>query len=148
GGLWEGVPVEEVATPQAFARDPARVWRFYAWRQERVAAAAPNAAHRALASMEERFEAFLLVTQNVDDLHERAGSRQIVKLHGNLMEIRCVRCGELRPTREPISSAEIAADRLPRCNCGALRRPNVVWFGEMLCREDLTRVADFLRFGL
>src|SRR5438093_8659942 len=92
GGLWEGIPVEEVATSRAFRHDPARVWRFYAWRQEAVSAAAPNAAHYALAAMEQRYEEFLLVTQNVDDLHERAGSRRLVKLHGNLMELRCPRC--------------------------------------------------------
>src|SRR5436305_12311322 len=71
GGLWEGVPVEEVATPEAFRRDPQRVWRFYAWRQELLSGVEPNAAHRALAAMEDRCDDFLLVTQNVDDLHER-----------------------------------------------------------------------------
>src|SRR3954469_4490771 len=76
GGLWEGHRVEDVATPEAFSRDPALVWRFYAARQEALARVAPNAAHRALAQMEDRYDDFLLVTQNVDDLHERAGSRK------------------------------------------------------------------------
>src|SRR5436305_4493419 len=123
GGLWEGSPVQEVATPEGFRRDPARVWRFYAWRQAGVASAAPNAAHRALAAMEQHFDAFLLVSQNVDDLHERAGSHRLVKLHGSLMETRCPRCRRVTSVHSPIRSDDIAAGRLPRCDCDAILRP-------------------------
>src|SRR5262245_54893620 len=96
GGLWEGQRIEEVATPQAWRRDPARVWRFYQERRAALPGVAPNAAHRALADLERRLAAagarFTLVTQNVDDLHERAGSRALVHMHGELAVLRCERC--------------------------------------------------------
>jgi NAD-dependent deacetylase len=148
GGLWEGTPVEEVATPKAFARDPARVWSFYAWRQESAAAAAPNAAHVTLARMEQIYERFLVITQNVDNLHERAGSRHLVKLHGNLMELRCPGCETLTPLEAPVSSAVVAAGELPRCPCGSVVRPNVVWFGETIEPQSIQRIAAFLRARL
>ncbi len=155
GGLWEGNRVEDVATPSAFLRDPQRVWLFYARRQEQLPEVHPNPAHHILAAMERRYPGFLLVTQNVDDLHERAGSRELVKLHGTLTETRCSGCNAVRrlPARsggaaEPVSSAAIAAGELPHCACGELLRPNVIWFGELLDPAHLQRTDRFIRGGV
>jgi NAD-dependent deacetylase len=127
GGLWEGRDPRALATPEAFAEDPLEVWRFYAWRRARAAEAAPNAAHRALAALERRAGGFLLVTQNVDGLHERAGSRNLVRLHGTLWRSRCVEDGrEFDDERSAFDAWP------PRCACGGLLRPAVVWFGETL----------------
>jgi NAD-dependent deacetylase len=145
GGLWEGHRVEDVATAEAFEWDPQRVWRFYAQRQAALRTVEPNPAHRFLAELETRAGDFLLVTQNVDDLHERAGSRNLVKLHGSLMEVRCTECERVTPIGEPVSLAEVEADRLPRCRCGGLLRPNVVWFGEYLNPRDLEEIDAFFR---
>jgi NAD-dependent deacetylase len=128
GGLWEGHRVEDVATPDAFRRDPTLVWRFYNARRTGLRAVKPNPAHRALVALEDRFgERFTLATQNVDGLHQAAGSRRVCELHGSLREVRCTECDGLwdRGT-EPLPD-------LPRCpECGALLRPAVVWFGESL----------------
>lgn len=143
GGLWEKHRAEELATPEAFARDPLLVWRWYAWRQRVVAAARPNAAHRALAAMEAFYPEFLLVTQNVDDLHERAGSRRMVKLHGSVMETRCPRCGDVASLAAPIAEAAAERNAFPTCDrCRCLRRPNVVWFGERLDPRLLHRARE------
>lgn len=136
-GLWEGHDPMELATPRAFERDPETVWRFYASRRVKAAAAEPNPGHRALAAMETALEdRFLLVTQNVDGLHERSGSRRIVRLHGSLWRLRCTSCGDER------EDLELDHPALPRCGCGGLRRPGVVWFGEALPDEALSRAAD------
>lgn len=145
GGLWEGRRVEDVATPEAFARDPRAVWLFYAERQEGLVRVAPNPAHRVLAAMEERYEEFLLVTQNVDDLHERAGSRKLIKLHGSLMEVRCAACGAASALEQPVRTSEVRDGRIPRCGCGGLLRPNVVWFGEYLDPAHFERIQAFFR---
>ncbi|MFN3650420.1 MAG: SIR2 family NAD-dependent protein deacylase [Armatimonadota bacterium] len=145
GGLWEGHRVEEVATPEAFAADPRRVWRFYALRLARLATVSPNPAHEVLAAMERHFEETLVVTQNVDDLHERAGSRSLVKLHGSIRETRCTRCGTVSVPEEPVSEAVVARGDLPRCGCGGLLRPNVVWFGEYLDPAHLQRIERFFQ---
>jgi len=132
GGLWAGRDPLELATAEAFARDPEEVWRFYAWRRARAAAAEPNAAHRALAALERRRGDHTLVTQNVDGLHERAGSRRVVRLHGTLWRSRCVRDGhESDDTRAEFDVWP------PRCACGGLLRPAVVWFGEALPEAEL-----------
>ena len=135
GGLWEGHRVEEVATPGAFARDPALVHRFYNERraQLRDPAIAPNAAHLALAQLERRWPGeFLLVTQNVDDLHERAGSRQLIHLHGELMRALCRPAAGRRPGK-----TTWAASRSARAAASPARlRPDIVWFGEMPYRMD------------
>lgn len=144
GGLWEGHAVEDVATPEAFARNPQLVWRFYAMRQQGLLHVEPNPAHQALARMEERYDDFLLVTQNVDNLHERAGSRKLIKLHGNLMETRCSRCKTVAALVEPVALEQIEAGELPTCACGGLLRPNVVWFGELLNPLHLDRIHDFI----
>ncbi len=128
GGLWEGHRVEDVATPWAFERSPEMVWRFYNARRAGLRAAQPNPGHLALVRLEERLgEGFALVTQNVDGLHRTAGSRHVLEIHGSLARVRCVGCGEVthRSTEEPLPD-------LPRCHCGALLRPDVVWFHEPL----------------
>jgi NAD-dependent deacetylase len=135
GGLWEGRDPAELATPEAFAADPDTVWRFYAWRRREAAAAKPNAGHLALAALERERDNVLLVTQNVDGLHERAGSRRMVRLHGSLFRLRCTAEGSEIEDLDPDLPA-----LPPRCPCGALLRPGVVWFGEPL-PEDALREA-------
>lgn len=132
GGLWEGQRIEDVATPEAWRRAPDRVWRFYQQRRAALASVGPNAAHSALVELERRLAAsgapFTLVTQNVDDLHERAGSRALLHMHGELAVLRCERCDERVRDLERVDPATFAA-----CDaCGHARlRPDVVWFGEM-----------------
>jgi NAD-dependent deacetylase len=127
GGLWNGYRVEQVATPEAWAADPRLVWNFYSMRRRDAAGAEPNAGHLALAELERRMGGrFYLCTQNVDDLHERAGSVRIHHMHGSLFESRCVRCDEPFPDRT------VYEGDLPRCErCGAAVRPHIVWFGEV-----------------
>ncbi len=133
-GLWEGRDPMRLASPQAFRADPLTVWRFYDWRRRQALKARPNPAHRALAAWERTHEQFLLVTQNVDGLHERAGNRKIMRLHGTLWRLRCAEeCREFEDTREDLGELP------PRCECGALLRPAVVWFGEALPGEALRR---------
>ncbi|WP_457637755.1 SIR2 family NAD-dependent protein deacylase [Oceanithermus sp.] len=136
GGLWEGFRPEELATPEAYARDPEKVWRWYAWRYRQVMEAEPNLAHRLLAELEaQKGNGFLLVTQNVDGLHARAGSRRLVELHGNITRARCERCGHRQPLPPP---AEFEPP--PRCQrCGSRMRPDVVWFGEFLDADLLAK---------
>ncbi|MBI3407767.1 MAG: NAD-dependent deacylase [Planctomycetes bacterium] len=129
GGLWEGHRVEEVATPHAFRRDPAFVWRFYNLRRANLAKVAPNPGHQALVHLEERWgaDAFTLVTQNVDGLHFAAGSQNVLEIHGTLRRVRCSGCD-----RTEDRGVEALPD-LPRCEaCGELLRPDVVWFQESL----------------
>ena len=128
-GLWEEHRVEDVATPEGFAADPVLVQRFYNARRRQLVGGdvQPNAAHRALARLEEEFAGeMLLVTQNIDDLHERAGSRSLIHMHGELLKLRCVHCGHVTETRGDVT----VDDRCAECGVGALR-PHVVWFGEM-----------------
>jgi len=129
GGLWNGQRVEDVATPEAWEANPALVWRFYSQRRRDAAAAEPNAAHIALAELERQMPGcFYLCTQNVDDLHERAGSINLHHMHGQLFESRCERCDE--PFTD--HSFHEDAEQLPRCNeCGSAIRPHIVWFGEV-----------------
>jgi NAD-dependent deacetylase len=122
GGLWRNFRAEDLATPEAFARNPLLVWEWYEWRRSIVRNAEPNAAHRAIASLADA----LVVTQNVDGLHHRAGSHNVIELHGNLFRARCVREEVTRDAWNPF------AELPPHCECGALLRPDVVWFGEML----------------
>lgn len=151
GGLWEGHRVEDVATPEAWARDPATVWRFYQLRRAALGGVEPNAAHRALAELEreltERDWGFTLVTQNVDDLHERAGSTA-VHMHGELAVLRCEVCGARTRDLERTEAAF-----LPCGTCGHARlRPDVVWFGEVPFHLDeieraLVRCTHFVSIG-
>lgn len=148
-GLWENHPVEEVASPEGFARDPERVWRFYSERRAAAANVRPNAGHEALAALERRLgDRFLLVTQNVDGLHQRAGSQRVIELHGSLVHSRCTVCD-----RPPFFDPEAHAGSLPRCDrCAArgrqaLLRPHIVWFGEALDPTHFDRIDEFLIHG-
>jgi NAD-dependent deacetylase len=145
GGLWRQYRPEELATPEAFRRDPRLVWEWYDWRRQRIAQARPNAGHEALVRLERSKPRFWLITQNVDGLHERAGSRRVIKLHGDIWLVRCVACGrEQRDERVPLPELP------PRCACGGLLRPGVVWFGEALppgtweAAEQAVREAEVL----
>ncbi len=139
-GIWAKVRIEDVATPEAFARDPARVHGFYNARRAglRDAAVAPNAAHLALAELERRWPGgVLLVTQNVDDLHDRAGSRNLVHMHGELLKARCLRCAAVVPWLDDLSTATAC----PACGRSGGMRPHVVWFGEMPLEMDRIEAA-------
>ena len=138
GGLWENRRAEDLATPEAFAADPALVWRWYEWRRALIAAAQPNDAHTALAELERELgpNAVTLITQNVDGLHRRAGSTSILELHGNITRARCTHDRRIFEHPDPF------ADQPPRCECGALLRPDVVWFGEALPEGAMERAAS------
>jgi NAD-dependent deacetylase len=129
-GLWSSFRVEDLATPEAFARDPDLVWKWYAWRRELIAAARPNRAHEVIAAWSRRYPTFTLVTQNVDGLHERAGTQNVVRFHGSLWELACwERCAK-SPARWRDDAVPFS-EMPPRCpHCGGLARPGVVWFGE------------------
>ncbi len=132
GGLWRSFRPEELATPEAFARDPGLVWEWYAWRRAQVAGARPNRAHEVLAAWSRRFPVFRLVTQNVDGLHERAGTGNVIRFHGSLGEVFCWRRCAASPGRWTDETAEFP-ELPPRCPyCGGLLRPGVVWFGEAI----------------
>lgn len=140
GGLWEGHRVEEVATPEAWAEDAERVWRFYSQRRRDARNAQPNPAHRALAELEAKLgDRFILVTQNVDDLHEKAGTQRLVHMHGELFASRCEfsplapGAGAWACSREPFRDDALyeSADAIARCSCGGRIRPHIVWFGEI-----------------
>jgi NAD-dependent deacetylase len=127
GGLWKQFRAVDLATPEAFARDPKLVWEFYNWRRELLAPLSPNPGHHALAEIERRVPHFTLITQNIDGLHKKAGSSNIMELHGNIWWVRCTDCGA------PAEDLRVPLPELPACeSCGALLRPHVVWFGEML----------------
>ena len=128
GGLWEGHPVEELASPRGFYADPVKVWRFYEERRRNLANVKPNPAHRVLAGWQERFPRYAVVTQNVDGLHQAAGARGVLELHGSIWRVRCLGCGREREERT------VPLPRVPPlCSkCGAMERPGVVWFGEFL----------------
>jgi len=138
-GLWERFRPEELATPEAFEARPQIVWRWYRARFERVRAAAPNPGHLAIAAWQERFPELLVVTQNVDRLHQRAGSRDVVELHGDLWTARCARCGRREEMESAVARAGEHGEEPPRCECGGHLRPNVVWFGEMLPMKAFER---------
>lgn len=129
-GLWEGHRIEDVATPQAFAKDPELVWRFYSMRRSVAAACKPNPAHFALAGLEEKLgKRMLLCTQNVDALHEAAGSKSVFHMHGQLFQSRC---SDRTCSTKPFEDTKIYEQRseIPNCKCGALLRPHICWFGE------------------
>ncbi len=141
-GLWKNFRAEDLATPEAFKRDPRLVWEWYNWRRELIATKRPNPAHDAVAEMEQRFERFWLMTQNVDGLHRDAGSRKLSEIHGNIWMVRCTRCSLVTENRDvPISI-------LPQCaGCGGLLRPHIVWFGESLDEKDLQASDHALRLS-
>jgi NAD-dependent deacetylase len=150
-GLWEGHRIQDVATPEAFVDDPEMVWRFYSMRREAAAQCKPNRSHFALAELEQKMgDRMIIVTQNVDDLHEQAGSKRVVHMHGELLYSRCSRdCG-----KEPFSDRKIYPTRtqIEKCTCGALLRPHICWFGEVPYQMEevfdaLERCTMFLTVG-
>jgi NAD-dependent deacetylase len=142
-GYWRNLDPAKLATPEAFAKDPGLVWEWYRERRQRIRNAQPNAAHQALAKLAQHAHEFLLVTQNVDDLHARAGSpkEKMVQIHGDIFVTRCSRCDFSRDEQEQ----ERRDVNLPRCpRCEELMRPGVVWFGEQLPWDELRRVENYL----
>jgi NAD-dependent deacetylase len=138
GGLWRQYRPEQLATPQAFARDPRTVWEWYDWRRTVIAGCVPNAAHEVLARWSAR-RGFTLVTQNVDGLHERAGTHQVIRFHGSIWELRCTNACGAPPWEDrtaPLATLPPACHR-----CGGLARPGVVWFGEAIESGVLARSA-------
>jgi len=166
-GYWRNLDPIKLATPEAFARDPELVWQWYRERRQRIREAQPNVAHQAIARLAQHADEFLLVTQNVDDLHERAGSAkaEMVQIHGDIFVTRCSRCDVSyagrggspeppgahadEPENERLRSIAPTLENngnLPRCpQCGALMRPGVVWFGEPLPARETERVENYLR---
>jgi NAD-dependent protein deacetylase/lipoamidase len=150
GGLWRNYRLEEVASPDAWRRDPRLVWEFYSMRRRVAAAARPNPAHLAVAALERTLQDRLfLCTQNVDNLHEQAGSKRVSHLHGELFKSRCDRCA--RPPFEDAETYDGAAE-LPHCECGGQIRPHICWFGETpfglgLISEALESCSVFVAIG-
>lgn len=136
-GLWEKFRAEDLASPQAFLRNPQMVWEWYAWRRQKCLEVTPNPAHLSLVEMEKHFPVFTLITQNVDSLHQRAGSQNIIELHGNILRSRCFKEGTTYTERDDINQIP------PLCpRCGAFLRPDVVWFGEMLPMDALNQARQ------
>jgi NAD-dependent deacetylase len=138
-GLWGRFDPQELATPEAFERDPGLVWDWYAWRRKLVAQAAPNPGHLAIAEMQDLFQNLTLVTQNVDGLHQSAGSRDVIELHGNIRRTRCSVEGDEVEDYEESGSPPVCP------SCGAPLRPDVVWFGEMLPSGALETASEAAR---
>ena len=150
-GLWEKYRIEELASPQAFDRDPALVWRFYSWRRRVAKSCLPNTGHVALADFQKKLgERFFICTQNVDSLHEQGGAIQVLHMHGKLFESRCER--RSCKTTPFVDEAEYAPQNLPNCECGGRIRPNICWFGETphhmdIVMETLARCTVFVSIG-
>lgn len=135
GGLWNDFKPEELATPEAFARNPKRVWEWYDWRRQLLREVQPNPGHSSLVDLETWVPQFYLFTQNIDGLHQKAGSKKVYELHGNIWNVRCVAENKVKALpNAPLASLP------PVCDCGALLRPDVVWFGESL-PVDVTHLA-------
>lgn len=126
-GLWKKFRPEELASFEAFIRNPELVWEWYQYRRKLIEEVEPNPGHFALAAMEKRFTDFTLITQNVDGLHRKVGNRNVIELHGNILRNKCIECNKIYT-----EMAEPEREKVPRCECGGLIRPDVVWFGEML----------------
>ena len=137
-GLWKQHKAETLATPEAFERDPKLVWEWYDWRRGLIAPVEPNAGHRVIAGWERLFGEMAVITQNVDGLHAKAGSQNVVELHGNIWKLRCTREGTVEEVRDnPLPHIP------PVCpNCGSFLRPHIVWFGESLDPVVLDRATD------
>jgi len=139
-GLWRNFRAEDLATPEAFERDPRLVWEWYNWRRELIATKTPNAAHAAVVELERRCSEFWLITQNVDGLHRAAGSQKLSEIHGNIWKVRCTACGVVEDNHD------VPIPILPSCrHCQGLLRPHIVWFGESLLASDLSRCAAALQ---
>lgn len=135
-GLWRDHNPQELATPEAFEADPFLVWEWYDWRRSIISKIQPNPAHYAISELEKRYLEFTLITQNVDGLHLLAGSKKVIELHGSIWTVRCIECGNSSENRD------VPIKILPRCTCGGLRRPGVVWFGEPLPEGALFRAFE------
>jgi NAD-dependent deacetylase len=139
-GLWAQYKPEDLASPEAFRRDPKLIWDWYAWRREAVKGVRPNAGHYALVNIEARLPEFTLITQNVDGLHRMAGSKNVLELHGNIQRVRCADCYTFTETWGDDTES------VPQCSvCGGLLRPDVVWFGEALPRDQLEAAVEAAR---
>jgi NAD-dependent deacetylase len=139
-GLWAQYKPTDLASPEAFARDPKLVWDWYAWRREAIKGVRPNPGHYALVEIERKVPQFTLITQNVDGLHRMAGSMNILELHGNIQRVRCSECGKFTETWTDDTES------VPRCeSCNGLLRPDVVWFGENLPRGELEKAVHAAR---
>jgi len=136
-GLWKKFKPEELASVEAFVKNPVLVWEWYGYRQKIILKTDPNPGHMALADMEGIFPDFALITQNVDGLHRKAGSQKILELHGNILVSRCMSCGTKSDRIEPEEDGMV-----PRCACGGRMRPDVVWFGEMLPQDILSQAFE------
>lgn len=142
-GTWRDFDPMTYATMEGFIQDPAQVWNMYRLRQRQISHAQPNPAHKIIALMEEYYPHFLLATQNVDDLHERAGSRKMVKMHGDAWLMRCLDNGHVFDVRELDFPDEFTLETLPRCPvCDSICRPHIVWFGEYLDQEIMWSAID------
>ncbi len=139
-GLWAQYKPEDLASPEAFARDPKLVWDWYAWRREAVKGVRPNAGHYALVELEKKIPSFTLITQNIDGLHHMAGNRRVVELHGNIQRVRCAECSTYAESWDDDSESVPACEK-----CGGLLRPDVVWFGESLPRDQLEAAVEASR---
>lgn len=141
GGYWRTHRFEDLATPEGFARDPKMVWAWYEERRRSIAATQPNAGHHALVELEKRSKQLALVTQNVDGLHERAGSKNVIRLHGSIWAVRCLACGAEALNYEELNNLP------PVCPCGGMLRPGVVWFGEQLPEGAIERAVDEVKLA-
>ncbi len=139
-GLWKDFRAEDLATPEAFQRDPVLVWEWYDWRRGLIQPLKPNSGHYALVELEKRIPDFTLVTQNVDGLHRAAGSKDPIEMHGTIWRVRCLEC------KRSFESREVPIKILPECEaCGGLLRPDVVWFGESLDTKILHAIYTYLQ---
>jgi NAD-dependent deacetylase len=139
-GLWQNFRAEDLATPEAFHRDPVLVWQWYDWRRGLIKPLKPNPGHYAIAELEKRTPGFTLVTQNVDGLHKAAGSKNPIEIHGTIWRVRCLECNKTFENRE------VPIEILPKCEvCGGLLRPDVVWFGEALDEGILKAIYGYLQ---
>ena len=136
--LWENFDPEKLASPEGFLSDPPLVWRWYEDRRRMISTAQPNAGHAAIARLEGYFDRFVVVTQNIDDLHRKAGSKNIIEMHGNIFRFKCFDMGH------PVDELPLDDRVPPRCRCGSLIRPDVVWFGELLPEEAVERAYKAL----
>jgi NAD-dependent deacetylase len=142
-GLWKKFKPEELANFDAFIRNPDLVWEWYKYRKELIANVRPNSGHYALAEMETMFEKFAVITQNIDNLHRRAGSKNVYELHGNIERNYCISCGVLYSNEEILQQ-----NKAPRCiKCDGLIRPDVVWFGEMLPADEWEKSEDAAKWA-
>lgn len=131
--LWENYDPQELASPGGFLKNPQLVWKWYQDRQNMIAVAEPNPGHTAIAEMAGLFDHFTLITQNIDNLHRRAGSADVIEIHGNIFKYKCFE------NEHPIENLPVGDDVPPRCSCGSMIRPDVVWFGEQLPEDRIAR---------